>query len=271
MFSTFGVHLFFGRGIVCVFLSFMSGSASVGTATHLSVDSLHGVGTFFQKQPIAVHPQLIYTSGNNWIFYMLFGLLLLIAFIRFFYPSATRAVLSWFSGTGFRKSDDNYSKPGLLVPSFLILNFIITFTLLVVVVRMYAGGRPGNISSPIQFWLFAAGGIVGFFLYNQISAFLIGFVFDTAGQASMQMKNNAAWAYVSGLFLTPMLLIYFYTLNSFLLGIMMAGSVILLLFKWFQTVKVGLTARSFNALHLFLYLCAVEIIPLLLLIKVCMI
>ncbi len=269
MFSMFGVYLFFGRGIACGFQNFMSGSTPVNTTNNLTVDSLHGVGTFFQKQPVAIYPQLIHTSGNNWVFYMLFGLLLLIAFIRFFYPSATRAVLSWFSGTGFRKSDDNYSKPGLLVPSFLILNFIITLTLLVVAVRMNAGGRPGNISSSIQFWLFAAGGIVGFFLYNQISAFLIGFVFETAGLASMQMKNNAAWAYVSGLFLTPLLLIYFYTLSSFLLGVMIAGLIILLLFKWFQTVKVGLTARNYNALHLFLYLCAVEIIPLFLLAKVC--
>ncbi len=271
MFNAFYGSLFFSTGIVGRYQDIVAGTMPVYSADNLPVNSLHGVGTFFQKQPVVINPQLIRTSGSDWIFYLLFGLLMLIAFIRFFYPSATRAVLSWFSGTGFRKSDDNYSKPGLLVPSFLILNFIITFTLLVVVLRINAGGGMDNILSSIQFWMFAAGGIVGFFLYNQISAFLIGFIFDTAGQASMQMKNNAAWAYVSGLFLTPLLLIYFYTLNSFLLGIMMAGSIILLLFKWFQTVKVGLTARNFNALHLFLYLCAVEIIPLLLLIKVCMI
>jgi len=249
----------------------MPGSVHVDMADNLSANSLHGVGTFFQKQPIVIHPQLIHASGNNWIFYMLFGLLMLIAFIRFFYPSATRAVFSWFSGTGFRKSDDNYSKPGMLVPAFLILNFIITLSLLIVVVRLKSGGRLDNISSSIQFWLFAAGGIFGFFLYNQISAFLIGFVFDAADEASIQLKNNATWAYVSGLFLTPLLLIYFYTRNGFLFDIIVVGLILLLLFKWFQTAKVGLSARNFNTLHLFLYLCAVEIIPLFLLIKVCMI
>ena len=271
MFILFVVRLFLSRGIVRGFQNFMPGSAPVVAANNLSVDSLQGVGTFFQKQAVVVHPQLLHTSGSNWIFYMLFGLLLLMAFIRFFYPSATRAVFSWFSGTGFRKSDDNYSKPGLLVPSFLILNFIITLTLLFIVVSMRAGEGLDNLSLSIHFWQYAAGGIVGFFLYNQISVFLVGFVFDSVGQASMQMKNNAAWAYVSGLFLTPLLLIYFYTQSTFLFDIMIGGLVILLLLKWFQTVKVGLATGNFNVLHLFLYLCAVEIIPLFLLVKVCMI
>ena len=111
--------------------------------------------------------------------------------------------------------------------------------------------------------------VVAFYLFNQLSTFLIGFAFDTRGRTSMQMKNNAVWAYINGLFLTPLLLIYFYTQNSFLFGIMIAGLIILLLFKWVQTVKIGLATQNFNMLHLFLYLCAVEIIPLFLLVKVC--
>jgi len=271
MFSTFGVRLFFSAGVVGRFQDFMVGSTLFDTPDNLSVDSLHGVGTFFQKQPLAVHPQLIHASGSDWIFYVLFGLLLLIAFIRFFYPAAIRAIFSWFSGTGFRKNDDIYSKQGLLVPSFLMINFIVSVTLFIVVIQVKTGVRLADISSSFHFWLFAIGAIVGFFLYSQVSVFLIGFVFDTGGQASIQMKNNTVWAYVSGLFLTPLLLIYFYTQSGFLFGIIIVGLISLLLFKWIQTAKVGLSARNYNVLHLFLYLCAVEIMPLFLLVKVCVI
>ncbi len=271
MFSTFGVRSFFSTGIAGRYQDFMVGSTSFDTVNNLPVDSMHEVGTFFQKQPLAVRPQLIHAAGSDWIFYVLFGLLLLIAFIRFFYPAAISAIFSWFSGTGFRKNGDTYSKQGLLVPSFLMANFIVSITLLIIVIQVRTGVRLDDVSSSLKFWLFAIGGIVGFFLYNQISVLLIGFVFDTGSQASMQMKNNTVWAYASGLFLTPSLLIYFYTQSGFLFGTMIVGLIILLLFKWFRTVKVGLSARNYNVLHLFLYLCAVEIIPLFLLVKVCMI
>jgi len=242
---------------------------SFDTTNILPADSLHGVGTFFQKQPIVIHPQLLHTAaGDDWIFYILFGLLLLMAFIRYFYPMATKAVFSWFKVSGSRKNEENHSKQGLLVPSFLLVNFIVSITLLDVAIQMRTGIRLEEIISSTRFWLIATGGVTGFYLYNLLSAFLIGFIFDTGGQASLQIKNITLWAYVSGLFLTPFLLIYYYSGSGFVFDIMVGGLMILLLFKWFQTVKTGLFIRNFNVLHLFLYLCTVEIIPLFLLVKV---
>jgi hypothetical protein len=246
----------------------MMNLASLDTVNSLSDDSLRCVGTFIQKHAVVIHPQLVHAAGYDWIFYMLFGLLFLIAFIRFFYPAAAKTVFFWFSGAGFRNNDNGAGKQGLLVSSFLMLNFIVSITLFIVVIQMRTGVSLADISSSSRFWLVAAGGVAGFFLYDQLSAFLTGFIFDTGRQSSLQMKNTATWAYISGLFLTPLLLIYFYSDADFVFDIMAGGLLILLLFKWFQTAKIGLSTRNFNALHLFLYLCAVEIIPLFLLVKI---
>lgn len=234
------------------------------SANNLSADSLHAVGTFFQKQPVVVRPQLLHVVSHEWIFYVLFGLLFLIAFIRFYYPAAIKPVFFWFSAAGFRKGDSNSNKYGLWVSSFLLLNFIVSFTILIFAFHF----KVLDDFSSLQFWLYVAGAIAGFFVYNQLAAFLIGFIFDTGNQASVQMKNNAFWAFVSGLFLTPFLLLYYYSDSPIIFNIMIGGLIIFLFFKWFQTAKTGLSTRNFNALHLFLYLCAVEIVPLFLLVKV---
>ncbi len=265
-----GGLLFYG-GIAGKASDFAAGIMTFGKVNGLSGDSLQGAEMFFQKHVVNIQPQIIHSANNNLIFYVLFGLVTLFAFIRFFYPAATRTVLSWFSGKGLRRSEDNFSKPGLLVPIFLTLNFFVSVVIMAFVVLVKMGIMSADIYSSPQFWAVAAGAVVAFYLFNQLSTFLIGFVFDTRDRASVQMKNNAVWAYINGLFLTPLLLIYFYTQNGFLFGIMIVGLIILLLFKWFQTVKIGLTAQNFNMLHLFLYLCAVEIIPLFLLVKVCVI
>ena len=247
----------------------MAGIMPFGKVNGLLGDSLQGAKMFLQEHVVNIWPQMIHPANDNRIYYVLFGLLTLFAFIRFFYPAATRTILSWFSGTGLRRSEDNFSKPGLLVPLFLMLNFFVSVAIMAFVVLVKMGIMPASIYFLPQFWAAAAGAVVAFYLFNQLSTFLIGFAFDTRDQTSMQMKNNAVWAYINGLFLTPLLLIYFYTQNGFLFGIMIVGLIILLLFKWFQTVKIGLTTQNFNMLHLFLYLCAVEIIPLFLLVKVC--
>ncbi len=249
----------------------MAGTMSFGKVNGLSGDSLQGAKMFLQEHVVNIRPHIIHFVNDNLIYYVLFGLLTLFAFIRFFYPAATRTVLSWFSGKGLRRSEDNFSKPGLLVPLFLTFNFFVSITIMAFVILVKMGVMSADIYSSPQFWAVAAGAVVAFYLFNQLSTFLIGFIFDTRDRASVQMKNNAAWAYINGLFLTPLLLIYFYTQNGFLLGIMIVGLIILLLFKWFQTVKIGLTTQNFNMLHLFLYLCAVEIMPLFLLVKVCVI
>ena len=249
---------------------FKAAIMSFGKVNGLSGDSLQGAEMFLQEHVVNIQPQMIHPANDNGIYYVLFGLLTLFAFIRFFYPAATKTVLSWFSGTGLRRSEDNFSKPGLLVPLFLTLNFFVSVTIMAFVVLVKIGILSADIYSLPQFWT-AAGAVVAFYSFNQLSTFLIGFAFDTSVQASIQMKNNAVWAYINGLFLTPLLLVYFYTQNGFLFGIMVVGLIFLLLFKWFQTVKIGLTTQNFNMLHLFLYLCAVEIIPLFLLVKVCVI
>ncbi len=245
----------------------MMGLTSFDTIPYLSADSLHKMGTYFQKLPVTIHPRVVHAAGSSWIFYLLFGLLALIAFIRFFYPATTQAVFSWFSGAGFRKSENNFAKQGLLVPIFLIINFMVSITLLILVIQVNAGANLENISSSPRFWLVAVGAVACFFLYNLISTLLMGFIFDTRAQASMQVKNISAWAYISGLFLTPFLLIYSYSGSAPAFYAVVGGMTLLLLFKWFQTVKIGLLTKDFNVLHLFLYLCAVEIIPLFLLVK----
>ena len=248
---------------------FTAGTMSFGKVSGLSGDGFRGAEMFLQEHAVNIQPHIIHPANDNLIYYVLFSLLSLFAFIRFFYPAATRAALSWFSGTGLRRGEDNFGKPGLLVPLFLMFNFFVSLAIMAFVVLVKMGILPADIYFSPQFWVAAAGMVVAFYLFNQLTTFLIGFAFDTRGRTSMQMKNNAVWAYINGLFLTPLLLIYFYTQNDFLFGIMIAGLIILLLFKWVQTVKIGLATQNFNMLHLFLYLCAVEIIPLFLLVKVC--
>jgi hypothetical protein len=230
-------------------------------------DSLQYAGKFLQKQPVALHPVELESVQDHGVIYLLFGLLTLLAFIRFFYPATLETLFSSFGGTGVRRDAENYNKPGWVVPLFLTINFLISTTLLLKVFFIKTGLLSARAFESPSLWGIIAGGVIFYYLFYQLITFLAGFLFNTMKQAVLQIKNNARWVFVSGILLTPMLLIYFYFNSILMTDIMILTVVILWVIKWIQTVRIGWTARNFNLLHLFLYLCAVEIMPLLLLIK----
>ncbi len=213
-----------------------------------------------------LHPQVVHPAGHI-VFYVLFGLLAFIAFVRFFYPYAFRSVFSSFVQTSSFRPADNTAKSGLVVQLFLIFNFFISVTLLALTELVRLHIFSADVYHLPELWGTTMGVVILFYLFNQFFTFLVGFIFNTSNQARQQMKNTALWAYITGIFLTPLLLIYFYTNSILVSDFMVIILAVLILFKWFQTIRIGLTTRNYHLLHLFLYLCAVEIAPLFLLVK----
>ncbi len=241
-------------------------SASYNNTPPIS-DSLEFAGKFIQQQSVSIQPVAIEGHSGHLVYYVLFGLLALLAFIRFFYPATFGAVFSLFSGSASRRDADNYSKPGWAVPLFLSVNFIVSFSLLILVLLIRWKYLPGKAFTDPYHWAVITGSVVAFYLFVQIAHFLTGVIFDTSKQASLQIKNTAFWMYTSGIVLTPLLLVYFYSGNFLVVDSMVFTLSVLLVFKWIQTFRIGLSLKGFLPLHIFLYLCAVEIVPLLLLVK----
>jgi magnesium-transporting ATPase (P-type) len=230
-------------------------------------DTLKEVGNFFQKGHIVIQPRPLSPPEGHLVFYLLFILLSLIALIRFFYPRTLQAVFTLFFKGGTRRDNDHYSKPGWAVPLFLSINFWISVTLLASILLIRYHYLPANtFSNPTD-----AGKVAGFvflfFFINQLFTLLSGILFNVKITAGNQLRNNQLWMFISGIVLTPLLLVYFYSGSRFLIDGMIITMVILLLFKWFQTFRNGLSEGDFQIHHIFLYLCAVEIAPLLWLIK----
>ena len=230
-------------------------------------DSLSYAGKFLQKHPVTVHPVALGATQGYPVFYLLFGLLSILAFIRFFYPATFQTLFSSFWDIGSRRETDHNSRPGWAVSLFLSFNFLVSVTLLVLVYLIKRGNLPVNDFTQARLGGMLAAIILFYYLFHQFITFMAGFLFNTKSQAVLQIKNNARWSYITGILLTPLLLVYFYSGSPLIIDIMVVILAVLLLVKWVQTARIGRTSRNIHLLHLFLYLCAVEIVPLLLLIK----
>ena len=230
-------------------------------------DSLKYAGKFLQTQPVKIRPETLEVVRGHSVFYVLFGLLALLAFLRFFYPAFLETLFASFLRDPAGRDTDNAGKRGWAVPLFLTLNALVSVTLLLVIFLIKKGLLPAGDFTQLSLWGVLAAAVVLYYITLQFVTFLTGFIFNVKTQASLQLRNNARWIQLSGILLTPLLLVYFYSGSTWMADIMMVTALFVLAAKWIQTVRIGWMSHKFSLLHIFLYLCAVEIVPLLLLVK----
>ena len=112
--------------------------------------------------------------------------------------------------------------------------------------------------------------VLSYFILKKTIYFILGFVFESISETSEYNFNTDNFNRILGLLLFPIVaLINYYPANNSLfmvyLGIIITGILYILLLK--RGIYI-LLKKQFSIFYLFLYLCAVEFLPLLLIYKV---
>lgn len=98
---------------------------------------------------------------------------------------------------------------------------------------------------------------------------LLGTIFDNSTAVSLYITSNYLYHLVLASLLTPLLFLYFYLpeAQDTMLYILCALVIIEFIMRAFRGMKLFLTQSSGSTFYLFYYLCTVEIVPILALIK----
>jgi len=111
----------------------------------------------------------------------------------------------------------------------------------------------------------------GLFLYQMLKSIVVyssGVVFATSEHARFYQLNILIFNHMIGVILIPVTILAFYGNSALFLtaGIIIIS--ILLTYRLFRGILTGLANKNYNLFYLFLYLCTLEILPLILLFKV---
>ncbi|MDP4281458.1 MAG: DUF4271 domain-containing protein [Bacteroidota bacterium] len=251
---------------------------------NLSIDSTSGMHwtlvpcdtakvSYFTSQELRPHaliPQPIHRLQPDWVTGLLVFSLILIAWTRFFYPSRFRQVcMSPIS----KRFLNQLTREGNLFTERMTLAlsmvFLIGVSLLMFEANILLGTQKpfGNWPTIIIYFIFLA----VLLLYWIGKIFLVrtlGFIFKTRETTHDYLLNILIFNIITGLILFPFLPFIIYLksipllyLSFFLLGLMF-------LFRFLKGFMIGISLRKFSYLFLFVYLCALEILPLVVLAKV---
>lgn len=122
----------------------------------------------------------------------------------------------------------------------------------------------------LNLYLVINAAVFGAFILKYIFILLVGILFQEQKSADLYISNSLLSNKVLGIVLFPLSLVVAYSMelgNIFLISTLFLWGIITV-FKWYQGIKLGLSLSELPIIYPFLYICTLEILPTMILIKI---
>lgn len=217
-----------------------------------------------------IEPQQRNTDFSvNYITAILIVIVLLVSLVKFLFPLRFKEVIMAVWESRFYNLIER--EGGLFnnwVTFFLFLNFLFSLSFLLyqsLLQKGYTEFIPVN--HPAVVLLYALGFIVGYYLIKFLIMIFAGWIFKTSRPTESVLRITLIVYQFAGIVIFPLLVINFYNPTPWLLTTAWVILLLLVLYRLIRISFIGLGMGGFSAYHLILYLCTIEIAPLLFIIK----
>jgi len=208
-------------------------------------------------------------GNKDELFYMLAGLFLLAAIIRSGFPKYFQNIFRLFFQSTYRQKQSKESLMQDNLPSLLLnITFLLSGGLLI---ALLAYGSPQVAQLPLWLlWLYTFGTLSVIYAGKYLFIHFCGWAFNVPQFAFNYNFIVFLINKVTGICLLPLLAIMAFSHGqTHDTAITVALSLVLLMLLYRYVVALGTVVKNLkiNAVHFFIYLCAVEILPLLVIYK----
>lgn len=208
-------------------------------------------------------------QGDEWLFYLLLFFLFLFAMVRQFFSRYTENLFALFFRVTMRQQQLREQMLQAPVPSFLLnLLFLFTAGLYTVLLCRYYG-----VLTNLEFWqlwVYAVGFLTAIYLGKFMVLKSIGWILRMNRASDIYIFVVFLVNKMAGIFLIPVLFLMAFppeNWKSVVVVISIFGFAALLLYRFFVSYRLVRSEIKLNLFHFFIYLCAFEIAPLLLIYK----
>ena len=213
--------------------------------------------------------QLIDHNIENWVFVIIICLLAILSFGLFFhrkkFGSVLRAsVIQRHTNQLLRESNPLYERISLI----LLLVYLFSFSLFIYFGLMIYTDVEIVISGLLLFAIILSLVFLSWLLKSIIIK-LTGLVFYSHHHANLHMISNFLINISAGLIYLVIIIpmIYSHPIIMLYLGVLLM--IITFVLKVYRGFQIGMNFTKFSKFHLFLYLCTLEILPVVVMVKLC--
>jgi hypothetical protein len=205
----------------------------------------------------------------NWVIYWISLSLLLTGLARFIYPvSFNETMKASVNSRFFSLLEKESGIIGNMLNYILYANFLLIFAVIALLSLRYLDVNISlsNIHILIPLSIFVVLGIS----FSIVKLWLLNFgawIFNTSRETLTYIRNIIVVNELTGVLLLPLMFIYLINPFRWLIYTIWLLVILLFLFKIIRGAWLGINHSRFSLYYLILYLCAVEIMPLLIFIK----
>lgn len=223
----------------------------------------------FFAPPFRLTMQERVVEGDEQLFYLLLFFVALFALVRQFFPRYTDTLFTLFFRATMRQQQLREQMLQTPVPSFLLnLLFIFTGGIYTVLLARYYKVLPN-----IDFWwlwLYSVIVLLGIYLGKFVVLKTVGWILRMNRASDVYIFVVFLVNKMAGIFLLPILFLLAFPPDQWkpvVVTLSLFGFAILLLYRFFVSYRLVRSEIKLNLFHFFIYLCAFEIAPLLLIYK----
>lgn len=227
------------------------------------------VSSIIDVEQVIMAPQEIISGADyDYITYIVFLLMGIAALIWHFMPDRFRVMFSLRTDKHTPRSGYEVPVvPGNLITGFMTLNFFITSGIFITFIVQYFFSDFTEDAPLIEILGFCYLILFAFIAYRTILIYGLSILFNTAQMRNQQIKISRNILFMTGIFLLPVIPLIIYTNVGFVLIFAISIIAILQIIRIVRNVAIAKSSLMFSALHIILYLCALEIVPILVLVR----
>jgi len=221
-------------------------------------------GPFLQTGPemFIIEPLNQSLHQQHWVFWLIFLGFALLAMTRHYYQKRLQLLFSSLikrsAALQIIRESPVYAHQSF-IPLFLI--YVISFVILThLVMGIVIPGFSGEINNVIVY-LQIAGFYLLAFLAKIIFIYLISVIFRNRETGSEYIQTIVIFNLALGIILLSLSLLISYTYPEIFLYITAGVALMVMLLRLIRGVAIGLSDTKYSMYHLFLYLCTLEILP----------
>ena len=222
---------------------------------------------FLQSSQIDINPILhISTFNSDVITYLLLVLLGINIVIWYFLPDKFLSIFSLKPNSQLQRSVESSAKDlGALIVGVFWINFILSIGIFILFIleSFFTNEISGLSQFEILSYIFLF--IGGLLLYRFIIMFGAATIFQTQKIMKQQVVLGRNIIFITGVFLVPVVLIILYTGSNIIIYTTIVIIILSQAYRLMLIVIIGKSNTIFSALHIILYLCTLEIVPVLVL------
>nr|NQU92581.1 DUF4271 domain-containing protein [Bacteroidota bacterium] len=219
-------------------------------------------------------PILFREISNNkdqqgWQIGALFFCMILLTFLRLTQKNYFKNIITGISSKAIFNQmlrDGNFMSAFAVIPSFLI--FIVTMSLLIFqLILLEQPVLSNGFSSEVSKFTMVLSIVAGFFFIKAILIRIIGYIFKMRSLSTLYLANKVLFNTMTGIVFLPLLVLSTTMMNNTIFYITLFTGFLIFIFSILRGILIILSIRKYSLYQIFIYLCTLEILPVLIIVK----